>query len=103
MWLPARASALLLAVAFRDPAALLAARGWLDRVPSPNSGWPMGTAAAALGVRLEKPGVYVLNANAELPSREESGHGVRSVGIAGLISYAVAALVTLPAGVAAWF
>ncbi len=26
------------------------ARAWLDGVPSPNSGWPMGTAAAALDV-----------------------------------------------------
>ncbi|MBX0297174.1 CobD/CbiB family cobalamin biosynthesis protein [Haloarcula nitratireducens] len=96
MWLPARASALLLAVAFADANSLGRARAWLDRVPSPNSGWPMGTAAAALDVRLEKPGVYVLNANAALPSVETARRGVRGVGRAGLLTYALA-------GVIAWF
>ena len=31
------------------------------RTPSPNSGWPMAAMALVLGVRLHKPGVYVLN------------------------------------------
>ena len=31
------------------------------KTPSPNSGWPMAAMALALGVRLQKPGVYVLN------------------------------------------
>lgn len=95
MWLPARASALLLAVAFLDPTSLARARGWLDRVPSPNSGWPMGVAAAALDVRLEKPGVYVLNASADLPSVATARRGIRRVGVAGVLAYALA-------GVVAW-
>ncbi|MBX0322059.1 adenosylcobinamide-phosphate synthase CbiB [Halomicroarcula sp. F13] len=96
MWLPARVSALLLAVAFADPRSLLGARSWLARVPSPNSGWPMGVAAAALDVRLEKPGVYVLNADAPLPTVARARRGVRGVAVAGLLSYALA-------GVATWF
>ncbi|MDO9280431.1 MAG: cobalamin biosynthesis protein, partial [Pseudomonadota bacterium] len=37
---------------------------WRDRArtESPNAGWPMATMAGLLGVRLEKPGHYVLGA-----------------------------------------
>ncbi len=35
--------------------------------PSPNGGWPMGAMALRLGVRLSKPGVYVLNAEGRAP------------------------------------
>ncbi|MBX0350299.1 adenosylcobinamide-phosphate synthase CbiB [Haloarcula pellucida] len=94
MWLPARVSALLLAVAFGDLRSLTRAHSWLDRVPSPNSGWPMGVAAAALDNRLEKPGVYVLNADAPLPTVASARRGVRRVGLAGLLSYALAGVVT---------
>ncbi|WP_135301928.1 CobD/CbiB family cobalamin biosynthesis protein [Haloarcula amylovorans] len=96
MWFPARASALLLAVALADLESLGRARAWLDRVPSPNSGWPMGAVAAALDARLEKPGVYVLNASAPLPDGATARRGVRGVGRAGLLTYALA-------GVLAWF
>jgi adenosylcobinamide-phosphate synthase len=37
------------------------------RTPSPNSGWPMAAMAMALGVRLGKPGVYVLNEAGRAP------------------------------------
>jgi adenosylcobinamide-phosphate synthase len=67
MWLPARLSALALAVTVADVRTLARARTWLDEVPSPNSGWPMGVVAAALEVRLAKPGIYVLNPDASLP------------------------------------
>ncbi|WP_424004808.1 CobD/CbiB family cobalamin biosynthesis protein [Haloarcula salina] len=97
MWLPARASAVLLAVAFASPRSLALAREWLDAVPSPNSGWPMGTTAAALGVRLEKPGAYVLNPAADLPSGAAARRGVARVGVAGLLAYLLAG-----AGVLAW-
>jgi len=92
MWLPARLSALLLAVALWDWRSLRRARAWLDGVPSPNSGWPMGVAAAGLAVRLEKPGVYVLNPDGPLPDATAAGRGVRAVGVAGVLTYAVAAL-----------
>jgi adenosylcobinamide-phosphate synthase len=52
----------------------------------------MGTLAAALDVRLEKPGVYTLNGDAALPSPAAARHGVRTVAIAGLLAYVAAAL-----------
>jgi adenosylcobinamide-phosphate synthase len=68
MWLPARLTAILLAVGAGRPRALAGARDWLADVPSPNSGWPMGALAAAVDLRLEKPGAYVLNPAAIPPS-----------------------------------
>ncbi|RZL91641.1 MAG: cobalamin biosynthesis protein, partial [Variovorax sp.] len=59
-WIPARITALLLALAvWRWPRGL-----WCEahRTPSPNSGWPMAAMALSLGVRLGKPGVYMLHA-----------------------------------------
>lgn len=63
-WLPARLTAALLWALARSPLPrarwpLLAAQARLT--PSPNSGWPMAAMALALGVRLGKPGAYVLN------------------------------------------
>jgi adenosylcobinamide-phosphate synthase len=94
MWAPARVSALLLAVAFGRPRAVLAAREWQSSLSSPNSGWPMGTLAAGLGVRLEKPGHYVLNPGKGLPDAERTGVAVRRVAFAGLLAYALAGVVT---------
>lgn len=59
-WLPARITALLLALAAARWPAGLAREA--RRTPSPNSGWPMAAMALLLGVRLAKPGVYALNA-----------------------------------------
>lgn len=60
-WAPARLTALLVAGWRRGLAAEAA------RTPSPNGGWPMGAMALHLGVRLSKPGVYALNADAPPP------------------------------------
>jgi adenosylcobinamide-phosphate synthase len=58
-YIPARLSAALLAiVSGRWPARLFEIA---KCTPSPNSGWPMGMLALAIGVRLTKPGAYVLN------------------------------------------
>jgi len=94
MWLPARASALLLAVVARSPGAPRAASTWLGGVPSPNSGWPMGTIAAALDVRLEKPGVYVLNPGGQLPDVRAVDVALRQVAAAGILAYALAGVMT---------
>ncbi|MDD1733625.1 MAG: cobalamin biosynthesis protein [Methanothrix sp.] len=61
-FIPARLSIFLIALArpFRAGAALRAAFRYHSRTPSPNSGWPMAACAGALGIRLEKPGYYVL-------------------------------------------
>ena len=96
MWLPARLSAVLVAVAGLDVGALARAHEHAGAPPSPNSGWPMATLAAVLGVRLAKPGVYDLPLGGEFPTVAESRRGVRVVGVAGALAYALAA------GVVAW-
>lgn len=102
MWVPARASALLLAVAALAPTALPSAARWTHAVPSPNSGWPMGVLAAAVDVRLEKPGVYVLNPDADLPTVDAARRGVRTVAVAGLLAYTLAvALIVVPVVISA--
>lgn len=89
MLVPARLSAVLLAFVAPNPGALRRA-GTLAQTPaSPNSGWPMATLAAALDVRLEKPGAYVLGTG-ELPTPERAARGVRLVGRAGLLAWALA-------------
>jgi adenosylcobinamide-phosphate synthase len=70
-WLPARITALLLKLLSRgvDLKTLgLEAR----KTPSPNSGWPMAAMALALGVRLQKPGVYVLNPSGRSPEPKDA-------------------------------
>jgi adenosylcobinamide-phosphate synthase len=60
-WVPARLTAALLVLA--------GGRLWMPglsrearQTASPNGGWPMGAMALLLGVRLGKPGVYLLHA-----------------------------------------
>ncbi|MDR0523030.1 MAG: adenosylcobinamide-phosphate synthase CbiB [Candidatus Methanoplasma sp.] len=54
------AAAYILRMDYR--AAIPAAREGHRKTPSPNSGWPMTAAAAALGITMEKKGVYVMGA-----------------------------------------
>ena len=59
-WLPARITALLLAlISWSFSLASLAREA--RKTPSPNSGWPMAAMALTLGISLSKPGVYTLN------------------------------------------
>lgn len=74
-WLPARLSALLIA---------LAAGRWLRglaaaarQTPSPNSGWPMAALALALDVRLGKPGVYTLHRQGQRATSAHVRAGLR--------------------------
>lgn len=90
-WLPARLTALLLA-----PRWVLGGFGRLRRLrdearhtPSPNGGWPMAAMALQLGVRLRKPGVYVLHATAPSPQR---GHHAAAVRLAARAAWVAAAL-----------
>ena len=64
-WVPARLTALLLALPARLRWRALSAEA--GKTPSPNSGWPMAAMALRLGVRLGKPGAYVLNPLAPTP------------------------------------
>ena len=59
-WVPARITALLLAVVAKGLPFFTLARQ-ARKTPSPNSGWPMAAMALALNVRLAKPGVYTLH------------------------------------------
>lgn len=107
MWLPARVSALLLASG--SVAALSTQRAWLPRVPSPNAGWPMGTLAAVVGCRLEKPGVYALNPDCPLPSVAVAELAIGRVGRASLLAFVLGALlvtglrIAVVSGVGLWF
>lgn len=92
-WLPARLTALLLWPWGQGAELRHAAR----LTPSPNGGWPMGAMALRLGVRLGKPGVYMLNAT----GREAHTTDVhRAVALCGRAVWQGALLLTL--GMLAW-
>ncbi len=81
-YIPARISAIIIILATatkRRVEALNCARSEHKKTPSPNSGWPMAAAAGALGVRLEKPNAYILNASAPPPRPEDIGESVKLV------------------------
>ena len=88
-WLPARLTALLLCGAAGRWPGLAHMRAQGRRTASPNGGWPMGTMALLLGVRLRKPGVYVLNERASLP---QARHMDAALAIAGQAVVMAAAL-----------
>ncbi len=95
-WVPARVTAVVLAVVSGRPFAVRSAKRWARTPSSPNSGWPMATLAAVLDVQLSKPGVYRLNPGADLPSVEVAKSGVYRVGVAGVTAFAIV-------GVVSWF
>ena len=88
-WLPARLTALLLAL-LRPTARLRALPAQARLTPSPNSGWPMACMALALDVRLRKPGGYSLNAQARAPIATDVAQALqlagRAVGAVGLLA-----------------
>jgi adenosylcobinamide-phosphate synthase len=53
----------------------------------------MGTLAAALDVRLEKPGVYVLNPDGRAPTTPLGERALWRVGAAGVLAYGLAGVV----------
>ncbi len=70
-WLPARITALLMKLLSRG--VHLKTLGLEARkTPSPNSGWPMAAMALALNIRLQKPGVYVLNPAGRPPQTKDT-------------------------------
>lgn len=75
-WIPARMAGLILILAAgfsglnpREALRIMIKDGRSSS--SPNSGWTMAGTAGALGVRLEKPDTYVLNAVGRLPSSSD--------------------------------
>ncbi len=63
------------------------------RTPSPNSGWPIGAVAGALGVEIEKVGYYKLGPPGRRPGREDIRRCLRLFNGAALITAALAAAV----------
>ena len=90
-WMPARLTAVLLLLPMPTRRLVEAAR----QTPSPNGGWPMGAMALRLGVRLRKPGVYVLNVGAPSPRAE---HVQRALADAGRVAGITVALVAVAWG-----
>ena len=56
----------------------------------------MATLAAVLDVELRKPGAYVLNPGAGLPTTAEAGRGVYVVGVAGVGAFLLTGVVAWP-------
>lgn len=92
--LPARlaAAALCLAAPLAGGSAAGAARIALrdhGRTPSPNGGWTMSAMAGALGVRIEKAGLYALNAEGRPADASDLAAASRLVGLASLLTAAL--------------
>jgi adenosylcobinamide-phosphate synthase len=88
-WLPARLCALLL---WRPSIAAATLRREARRTPSPNGGWPMAALALRLGVRLGKPGVYLLNPGAPPPDGAALARALRLAERAARTAFVLAAL-----------
>ncbi len=74
-WVPARITALLLALWGPWPV-WRQLPGEARLTASPNSGWPMAAMALGLGVRLGKPGVYSLNASGRAPGPADTSRAI---------------------------
>jgi adenosylcobinamide-phosphate synthase len=92
--IPARIAAALL---WRRSIEFASLRREAGRTPSPNGGWPMAALALRLGVRLGKPGVYVLNAQALPPDAAALDRALRIAGNAarGVFGLTVLALLLI--------
>ena len=62
------------------------------KTPSPNSGWPMTAAAGALGIRMEKAGVYMMG-DGDLPTVKDISRCYVMIEVAALLLFI---LVTVP-------
>ena len=93
-WLPARLTAGLLFV-LGGGGSFTILRQEACRTPSPNSGWPMAAMALALGVRLGKPGAYVLHAPGRAPEAADirCALDLASKTVVALYLFALAAIV----------
>ena len=100
-WVPARITALLLVVV-GGGASLMKLRLDAVRTPSPNSGWPMAAMALVLGVRLGKPGGYVLNSEDPAPQAQDTSRAITyaSKALLALVVAVQGAIVLVVVGVA---
>jgi adenosylcobinamide-phosphate synthase len=89
-WIPARLTALLIAIASGAPReSLNVARADARRCPSPNGGWPMAAMAGALGVVLVKRGVYTLHARGRHPTPADLARARRVTTLAAALATAL--------------
>ncbi len=79
-WIPARLTCLLIWLGGFD---LRLLPDEAAKTPSPNGGWTMGAMALALGVRLGKPGTYLLNPQGARIGADTFRRGLRKAAIAG--------------------
>jgi adenosylcobinamide-phosphate synthase len=93
-WIPARLTALLIAMA-AGGLPLPRLRADAGRTASPNSGWPMAAMALALGTCLRKPGAYALNEGAPSPQPRDTARALRLAAGALAMMTAWAALMLL--------
>lgn len=84
-WIPARVTAILVS----GGSGLRGLASEAARTPSPNGGWPMGALALRLGVRLGKPGVYVLNPDGHPPTDVDFRRALRICATAAILSLPV--------------
>ena len=96
-WIPARLSLPIIVAARPSRAGQIVKTTFRNyaATPSPNSGWPMAATAGALGIRLEKPGVYVVGEGGADPSTKDLAPALRLVGTAIGITLAGSILVLL--------
>lgn len=96
-WVPARICLPIIAAARPSRARQTIETALRDHAatPSPNSGWPMAAAAGALGIRLEKHGVYVVGEGGADPSTKDLVPALRLVGTAIALTLIASALLLL--------
>jgi adenosylcobinamide-phosphate synthase len=96
-FMPARLSVFLMALASPGKASQIirTALRYHSATPSPNSGWPMSAAAGALGIKLEKPGFYVLLEEGRKPDTSDVPIAVRFLGLTIALSLMASIVVLL--------
>ncbi|MBY0408676.1 MAG: cobalamin biosynthesis protein [Burkholderiaceae bacterium] len=93
-WLPARITALLLALA-AGGVSLRALAQEAKKTPSPNSGWPMAAMALGLGVQLSKPGMYCLHPQGRAPTAGDARRAQNTVSKVALALVSIALIALL--------
>lgn len=99
-WLPARLSLLpmIMSSPMRADEIFNAVRLYHASTPSPNSGWPMAAGAGALGLRLEKPGVYSINDGGRDPDPSDIPRALGTMGGVILVTLVLFSMALLAGG-----